>query len=171
MDRHPLTREIIMRKTITALAMTAGLAASLNTHAYVLQGRDLDGNPANGYEAVYDPEQALTWLADANYAKTSGYDADGRMDWATANAWAAGLNYYGYTGWRLPATPQPDPSCAAQLNPGGFPPQGYGFNCTGSEMGHLFYLALGGKAGEGVYNQGGDTAEERANLALFGSTI
>ena len=30
------------------------------------------------YQAYYDTEANLTWLADANYAQTSGYDADGR---------------------------------------------------------------------------------------------
>ena len=36
----------------------------------------------------------MTWLADANYAKTSGYDADGLMDWQSAMDWAANLSYY-----------------------------------------------------------------------------
>ena len=38
---------------------------------------------------VYDSDQNITWLADWNYAKTSGFDADGRMDWTTASDWAA----------------------------------------------------------------------------------
>jgi hypothetical protein len=28
---------------------------------------------------IYDDVLNITWLQDANYAKTSGYDADGRM--------------------------------------------------------------------------------------------
>ncbi len=50
----------------------------------------------------------ITWLKDANYAKTSGYGADGGMDWSAANAWAAGLGYFDsvrnvtWTDWRLP---------------------------------------------------------------------
>jgi len=43
----------------------------------------------------------VTWLQDANYAATSGHDADGRMTWDAASAWAAGLSYGGYTDWRL----------------------------------------------------------------------
>ena len=82
--------------------------------------------------AVYDTDLNLTWLADDNYAKTSGYDVDGLMDWTAANAWAAGLSYGGYSGWRLPTA---DPACGAN------------YNCTGSEMGHLFYSELGGTAG------------------------
>ncbi|MEY4764744.1 MAG: hypothetical protein RI907_1417 [Pseudomonadota bacterium] len=67
-----------------------------------LQGRDLDGNVANGFEAYYDKALNITWLADANYAKTSGYDADGLMTWEQAREWTASLNLGGVTGWRLP---------------------------------------------------------------------
>ena len=42
--------------------------------------------------AYYDTDADLTWLADANYAQTSGYDTDGLMLWADANAWATNLN-------------------------------------------------------------------------------
>jgi hypothetical protein len=92
----------------------------------------------------------ITWLADANYAYTSGYDQedflDGLMSYAYASAWASQLTYGGFTEWRLPTTLQPDASCANQYSFGSG-----GFNCTGSEMGHLFYNELGGTAGNG-YN-------------------
>ena len=42
-----------------------------------------------------------------------------------------------------------------------------GFGCTGGELSHLFVADLGNKAGESVFNQTGDTAEQKANLALF----
>ena len=48
-----------------------------------LQGRDLNGSAAS-FEAYYDTVLDITWLADANYAQTSGYDADGRMTWSNA---------------------------------------------------------------------------------------
>ena len=35
---------------------------------------------------LYDDVLNVTWLQDANYAKTSGYDADGRMNWTAATA-------------------------------------------------------------------------------------
>lgn len=38
---------------------------------------------------LYDDVLNITWLQDANYAKTSGYDADGKSSWAAANTWAA----------------------------------------------------------------------------------
>lgn len=83
--------------------------------------------------AIYDTDLNITWLADANYAGTT-------MDWATANRWVASISIGGVSGWRLPTTLQPDNSCP----PSAYSPQGT--NCTGSEMGHLFYNELGGVA-------------------------
>ena len=31
--------------------------------------------------AVYDTDRNISWLKDANYAQTSGYDTDGLMNW------------------------------------------------------------------------------------------
>ena len=50
---------------------------------------------------VYDDCLDITWLGDANYAQTSGYDSDGQMDWWQADAWALQLDYAGHTDWRL----------------------------------------------------------------------
>ncbi len=95
-----------------------------------------------GGQAYYDTVADLTWLADANYAQTSGYDADGRMTWQAANDWAAQLTVGGVSGWRLADTLQPDPGCSNQSSV-----ESYGYNCTGSEMGDLFYNTLGNSAG------------------------
>lgn len=138
-----------MRSQNLGVALWAVFVLNTSVEA-ALFGRNLDGNPAT-YEAVYDQDRNITWLADANYAKTSNFDSDGRMHWASADAWAKSLNYYGYTGWRLPTTAQPDSTCSSQYNPG--PPYGllgYGKNCSGSEMGHLFYDELGGTAGQSI---------------------
>ena len=51
---------------------------------------------------IYDDHLNITWLQDANYAKTSGYDSDGLMNWANAVDWADNLIYGGYNDWRLP---------------------------------------------------------------------
>lgn len=51
---------------------------------------------------IYDDVLNVTWLQDANYAKTSGYDADGLLMWDMAMVWADGLVYQGYDDWRLP---------------------------------------------------------------------
>jgi hypothetical protein len=90
-----------------------------------------------GRGLIYDDVLDITWLQDANYAKTSGFDADGLMFWGEAVAWADGLVYEGVDDWRLPKTPQEDPTCSSG-SPGGGLPGYYGFGCTGSEMGHLY---------------------------------
>jgi len=98
---------------------------------------------------IYDTDLNITWLADANYAFTSGYDqegaTDGLMTYAYASAWAAQLTYGGFTEWRLPTTLQPDATCANQYAFGSG-----GFNCTGGEMGHLYYTELGSLPGNGT---------------------
>src|SRR5262252_9804231 len=55
-----------------------------------------------GNGLIYDSVLNITWLQDAQYAQTSGYDSDGIFDWADAETWVHQLNYMGITGWRLP---------------------------------------------------------------------
>jgi len=81
---------------------------------------------------IYNTDRNITWLQDANYAYTSGYDSDGLMNWADAMEWADSLEYDGYSDWRLPSP----------YNPDGSGPDD-GFHVTGSEMGHLYYTELG----------------------------
>ncbi len=57
-----------------------------------------------GEGLIYDDVLDITWLQDANYAQTSGYDTSGEMTWNEANAWVESLVYSGYNDWRLPET-------------------------------------------------------------------
>lgn len=113
--------------------------------------------------AYYDTDAGITWLADADYAKTSGYDGDGLMTWEQANAWAAGLNIAGVTGWRLPYTLQPDTSCGVQAFGASL-----GSNCIGSELGNLFYNVLGGKATIAISDSHNDNYELFSNIRISG---
>lgn len=91
--------------------------------------------------AYYDNEANITWLADANYAQTSGYDADGLMSWADANDWAADLNISGVTGWRLANTVDVgnDGRTYTNINQG----VDFGYNITThSELSNMFYNVL-----------------------------
>jgi len=111
-----------------------------------------------GGQAVYDTDFDITWLADATFG-VSGINDGGHMSWTTANEWIAAMNtanYLGYSDWRLPTTPQPDPSCNSQVGR-----DSYGYYCTGSEMGHLFYGELGGMAYQSISMTHND------NLDLF----
>ena len=88
----------------------------------------------NGNGLIYDTDLDITW-----------YDAPAvARNWTDAVTWAANLsvtdvNGKNITGWRLPRTLD------------GAPVLGYdgtttaGYNITSSEMGHLFYTALGNR--------------------------
>lgn len=97
-----------------------------------------------GGALVYDGRQNLTWLADANYAATTGYDphgvVPGYMDYHTAKSWVTNLQFAGFNDWRLPYTVQPDPSCSVQT-PGGVSTS---YGCVNSELERMFYINLGG---------------------------
>lgn len=118
---------------------------------------------------IYDNVLNITWLQDANYAQTSGFNADGRMNWATANAWAAGLSYYDsvrgvtYDDWRLPTlTPVNGTSFNYSNSRAGNTDVGYNISAPGtayagstaSEMAYMYYVNLDNK---GSYNTSGNT--------------
>lgn len=83
-----------------------------------------------GNGLVYDIARNITWLKDANYAKTIGRSPDGQMTWQQAMAWVAGLNYRGIAGWRLPDARGQDGSGPVE-----------GENCAEGEIGHLLLVA------------------------------
>lgn len=118
---------------------------------------------------IYDSDRNITWLANANAGAGSAFDdgfldSDGAMTWQSAVNWAAALSYYDnvrdvtWTDWRLATTTQPDASCSQQEGGGSF---SAGANCTGSELGHLFYEELGGTAMSSVLSS------SDGDLALF----
>lgn len=132
---------MIGTKRIAMLA-TVGLLASASAQATLFD---------RGAGLLYDDVLNVTWLQDANYARTSHYSADGLMTWNDAQAWAANLSYFDsvrnvtYTDWRLPSV--------APLDPHGFngafqSPAGttdYGFNITRptNELSYMYYVNLG----------------------------
>jgi hypothetical protein len=80
----------------------------------------------NGGGLVYDTDLNITWYSPSL----------GPMTWSEAVSWAASLgvsntNVRNVTGWRLPSA----------LSQDGSGPCG-GYDCTGSEMGHLYYKEL-----------------------------
>ncbi len=140
-------------------------------------------NPANaqletrlGGLALYDDDLNITWLSDANLIASNSfglaYDTElgdhpsttfvetentisntGRATWGGAMHWIDAMNasngdtgHLGFNDWRLPMTLIPDSSCDSA--------PGTGNNCTGSEMGHLYNIELGGMAG--ITGSGGD---------------
>jgi len=127
-------------KSIVGATCVCVAALSFNAEAALI-GRLPSTPGGTDYQAYYDNAAGLTWLADANYAKTSSFDTDGLMTWQVASDWVAQLTVGGVGGWRLADTLQPDASCSSQSG------SSSGFNCTGSEMGNLHYNTLGNTAG------------------------
>lgn len=148
-----------MKKTF--IIVLAGLLVTLNAHATAVSGqgtwestlqpRDLDGDTST-IEAFFDTVLNITWLADANFAQTSGFDSDGQMTWTNASAWANSLTVNGVAGWRLPTTTPIDGvvfntifSNNATTDSGYAASDGWvdGAGNPVSELGHLYYVALG----------------------------
>lgn len=133
-----------------------------------------------GNGMVYDTDRNITWLANGSLFKTQ-FDADpgvvadviahvptvsngrtthalisddfrsnGLLTWWGAMAWAENLQYGGFSDWRLPTSMQPDAGCTGQNRNANL---SYGYGCTGSELGHLFYDELGGIAGNDLQVQ------------------
>ncbi len=125
-----------------------------------------------GYGLIYDAGLNITWLQDANYAATSGYtplfnpnNPGALLRNQQADPWVDSLVYAGYDDWRLPTTLQPDdPSCSEHDVL-----WSHGFNCTGSEMGHLYYTELGNLAGGPLTNTGPFTNMQDGLYYWFGN--
>lgn len=116
----------------------------------MLWGRLLDPVYADlidrGNGMIYDTALKMTWLKDANYARTSGYDDDGRMSWDEATAWVEGLVYAGYSDWRLPALrPATEKVFNYDFSDAGNTDIGYNVTSKKSELAYMFYVNLGNK--------------------------
>ena len=142
-----------MKTTRTLLAtiiLSTGLLTATGANAALVS--------ALGGQVVNDTDLNVTWLSNANLAATNSFGLarnvdlgaipgvntyggsyiynNGTMSWGGAMKWIAAMNasnggagYLGYNNWRLPTSN----TCS-------------GYNCTGSEMGHLFLSELGGAA-------------------------
>lgn len=126
-----------------SIAICALCLATFSAQAALL-GRAALTPGGTDYQAYYDDVLGITWLADADYAKTSGYDADGLMTWSASLAWIAALNsgnHLGVNSWRLPTVMDTGtPGCNVS-NIG--TDCGYNMDVSTGEMTHLFYSTLG----------------------------
>lgn len=107
---------------------------------------------------IYDDVLDVTWLQDANYLETSGYEPDGTLNWYQAVTWADNLSYYDsvrnvtWTDWRLPNTlPVNSVDYNYEYSRDGSTDEGYNISApgsaypgsTGSEMAYMYYVNLG----------------------------
>jgi hypothetical protein len=114
---------------------------------------------------IYDDVLDITWLQDANFAKTNGDDPTGRMTWEQAMQWAQNLEYYDsvrnvtWTDWRLPRIgPINGGHYVNDFSIDGTTDRGFNTVSINSELAHMYYVSLGnlGYAGtDGSYPQSG----------------
>lgn len=128
--------------TLFALSLIAASAPALAE----LHGRDFNGSLATA-EAYYDSVLNITWLADANYAKTSGFDADGLVDYGVLLSWAADAAIGGSEDWRLPMMHAPSDGVAYDYSAfsydGVSSDVGWNHKSPSNELAYMFYVNLG----------------------------
>jgi hypothetical protein len=109
--------------------------------------------PAGLSLVVYDSNQELCWLANANLAGSAeiraligvtGINPDGTMTYAVALNWVNAMNNFdggqgllGHNNWQLPVTPRFDHTNCSSSNHGTF-----GVLCSGSALGNLYNVGL-----------------------------
>ena len=143
-----------MKKVISLLSLLLALAIAENSEAALYD---------RGNGMIYDNVLKITWLQDANYAMTSGYDNDGLMDWNKALSWAGQLSFGGFNDWRLPMVLPVDGQ--AFITGSGFDGStDFGYNITRptSELMYMYYVNLGNP---GAYFL--DGRFNRTNLGKF----
>lgn len=97
---------------------------------------------------LYDDVLKVTWLQDANYAKTSSAHPTGKMSWQEANKWLSGLVYHDAVrnqdlrGWRLPKVKPMGKEFSYLFRTNGTADEGYNISGANSEMGHMYYRNL-----------------------------
>jgi hypothetical protein len=149
--------EQLRRMPITLSRMTILLRASLVAAmaAVVSFSANAQLIPTTDGTMVYDSANGVTWLANANLAATNRFGLaackgpgpqpcvypSGLMQFQGATAWITAMNaanYLGHNNWQLPTTPISDGGC------GKTGPQGnsFGFGCTLSALGSLYYKTL-----------------------------
>lgn len=125
------------------LARRGPLAGSRSAHSL---------SPTDDGFLVYDSNQGVCWLMDANLAGNpvireilgvTGINPDGTMDYPTAVNWVNALNQFeggrgflGHNNWQLPDNPLDDSSCSSYNN------GSFGVACTDSALGNLYSIGL-----------------------------
>jgi hypothetical protein len=161
-----------MKQQLPVLVLMACIAATVPMSSFAaLHGRLPATEGGTDYQAYYDDVQNVTWVANGRLAASNTfglptgewlgphpddsagpeysngriYASTGAMEYAAALHWLDAMNasaYLGFSGWRMPRTRQPDPSCSDQFQLREVLTRelldlSYGYDCTGSEMGHL----------------------------------
>jgi len=133
----------------------AGVASAQSNPCQTTQPLSILGStPVAQATIVYDPNQSVCWLANANLAANpamqsslgvTGIKPNGSMDYGTALRWVAAMNafnngagYLGHNNWQLPVAALVDKTCADVGTHGG----SFGPQCSGSALGNLYSVGL-----------------------------
>lgn len=136
---------IVGRKRHTVvLAIVVHLMAGLCTATSRAELHDMGGG------LLYDDVLDVTWLQDADYARSSGFKPNGKMPWADAVQWVGQLVYHDpvrnvdIRGWRLPKV---QPVSGDRFNGrfcfDGSSDEGYNITSPRSELSYMFHVNLG----------------------------
>jgi hypothetical protein len=116
---------------------------------------------------LYDDVLDITWLQDANYAKTvKAPDAtpEGAMDFKAAQAWVAGLVYHDavrgrdWDDWRLPRIrPLAGERYSGRFRLDGSSDEGYNITSPRSELAYMYHVNL---KLTGYYNKDGSVRSD-----------
>ncbi|MBI5194944.1 MAG: DUF1566 domain-containing protein [Nitrospirae bacterium] len=123
-----LVLSIVLLVMVLVFAMQSHAALEL-----LGQGTSTHGT----YNLIYDTDRNVTWYDYTNTANTW----QNQVSWADALSVTFGINTY--TDWRLPTALNQDGSELCRH-----------YDCTGSEMGHLYYTELDNSAYLGLINKG-----------------
>jgi hypothetical protein len=155
---HAHAEPIPVPGSVTASSTTPAAGTAQANAPVATQG--LTALHVNGGQVVFDQNNQVYWLADANFAASpegqqiqaemgvSGINPNGTMDYRTAQAWVDALNkvqwngctgYLCHTDWQLPVTPLVDATCGVLSGTYG---GSFGPLCTGSALGNLYSLGL-----------------------------
>jgi hypothetical protein len=163
----------VVARMLTGAVLIAGLSVLASAQATIREtpcGVALGGETAPGTVGltsvdfgaiIYDANQALCWLGDANLAgdpvvrevvklaptnpdgSTPVINPDGTMDYQTALNWVNALNEFNHgqgwlnhNNWQLPTNPAHDRTCTSVNN------DNFGALCTGGAMGNLYNVGL-----------------------------
>ena len=135
---HAQVKRVTLALAIAALVQAGSALAALEL-------RDITGKAtavAADAEFAYDTVLKATWYLTGIHNVFEGMNYGD--NWYGAVRWASDLKVGTFSGWSLPTT---DETCAAD-------PYIDAFNCTNSQMGELYYTALGNAAGGPLSNTG-----------------
>lgn len=130
-----------MHKKSFVLALSLGLGAMSGGAQASLYDR--------GGGLLYDDVLNVTWLQDANYAKTSGFSPNGVFKGSEAANWAATLVYHdsvrnvNFDDWRLPTVSPIGGSWDFQFSSNGSTDWGPNNRSPKNELSYMYFVNLG----------------------------